>query len=369
MTLAYSPEHEDLRSSVRKFLAERAGSERLRATVESDEGFDRDLWKAMAQDLGLPGLAVAEDHGGSGFGFLEQAVVLEEMGRVVHASPYLASVVLAANLIALAGDARAQEAHLPGLASGDVVGTAALLDGAGVWGGPGADLALDRAAATVTGTASFVLEGAVADLVVALAADGDGRVLVVVPTDQAAVVATALPGLDTTRNLANVTFDGAAATVLCAGERVDEVLAEVECQALAALCAEMVGGAAKVLETTVEYAKIREQFGVPIGSFQAIKFKCADMLLQLEAARSASLYASNAVATGAEDRAVAAEVAKAVCSDAYFAIAAESVQIHGGIGFTWEHDTHLYFKRAKASELLLGNGDLHRERIATRLGW
>ena len=369
MTLAYSPEHEDLRTSVRKFLGERASSEQLRATLESGAGFDRDLWKAMAQDLGLHGLAIAEEHGGSGFGFLEQSVVLEEMGRVVHCSPYLASVVLAADLVRLAGDAEAQERFLPGLASGDVVGTAAVLDGAGVWNGPGAALALDRAATTVSGTSAFVLEGQVADLVVVVAADDAGRALLVVPTDQAGVTATAHPGLDTTRTLASVTFEDANATLLCTGAQVDEVLAEVESHVLAALCAEMIGGAAKVLETTVAYAKIREQFGVPIGSFQAIKFKCADMLLQLEAARSAALYASNAIATGAEDRTISAEAAKAVCSDAYFAIAAESVQIHGGIGFTWEHDTHLYFKRAKASELLLGNGDLHRERIATRLGW
>jgi alkylation response protein AidB-like acyl-CoA dehydrogenase len=278
-------------------------------------------------------------------------------------------VVLAANLIQLAGDPEDRERFLPGLASGDVVGTAAVLDGAGVWNGTGAALSLARAEGTVSGTASFVLEGGVADLIVVVAADDEGRALLAVPADQAGVTATSLPGLDTTRNLATISFDAAMATVLCTGDKVDEVLAEVESLALAALCAEMVGGAAKVLEATVEYAKIREQFGVPIGSFQAIKFKCADMLLQLEAARSASLYASNAVATGAEDRAISAEAAKAVCSDAYFAIAAESVQIHGGIGFTWEHDTHLYFKRAKASELLLGNGDLHRERIATRLGW
>ncbi|MFN7150330.1 MAG: acyl-CoA dehydrogenase family protein [Microthrixaceae bacterium] len=368
MTLAYSPEHEDLRSAVRKLFVEQADSEQLRCTLESDAPFDRDLWGTMAQELGLHGMALPEEYGGSGFGFLEQAVVLEEMGRAVHTSPYLASVVLAATLIRLSGNGEACAAYLPGIASGDLVATAAVLDTNGLWAGVQTGLALDSFG-RVSGVAPFVIDGAAADLFLAVANDGSEPVLVAVKTAQDGAQATDHPTLDQTRGLATVTLTSAEATVVARGEAVAVAVAETEFHVLAALSAEMVGAAGKVLEATVDYAKIREQFGVPIGSFQAIKFKAADMLLDLEAARSASLYASRAVAEEAEDRGFAAEAAKAVCSDALFAIAAESVQIFGGIGFTWEHDAHLFFKRAKSSELLLGNGDVHRERLATRQGW
>lgn len=367
MTLAYSREHEDLRSAVRKLFSEQADSEHLRRSLDSDAPFDHDLWKSMAQDLGLHGMAIAEEHGGSGFGFLEQAVVLEEMGRVVHASPYLASVVLAGNLLRLSGNDDACARYLPGIASGDTVATAAVLDTAGTWAGTTTGLTFGRD--VLNGTAPLVVDAEAADLLLAVAREGDEPVLVAVDARQDGVRVTSHPALDQTRGLATVDFADAEASVVARGAAVETALAETELLVLAALCAEMVGAAGKVLEETVAYAKIREQFGVPIGSFQAIKFKAADMLLELEAARSASLSASTAVAEGAADRAFAAEVAKAVCSDAFFAIAAESIQIFGGIGFTWEHDAHFYFKRAKSSELLLGNADVHRERIAARKGW
>ena len=368
MSLAYSPEHDDLRSAVRKLLAEQGDSEHLRRTLESDEPFDRDLWKTMAQELGLHGMALPEEYGGSGFGFLEQAVVLEEMGRAVHASPYLASVVMAATLIRLSGNDEACAEHLPGIASGDVVATAAVLDGNGTWAGVKTGLALDSSG-RVSGVAPFVIDGAVADLLLAVVNAGREQVLVAVRTAQDGVQTQNHPTMDQTRGLATVTLSEVDASVIARGDAVVTALAETELHVLAALSAEMVGGAGKVLEVTVDYAKIREQFGVPIGSFQAIKFKAADMLLDLEAARSASLYASRAVAEEAADSGFAAEVAKAVCSEAYFAISAQSIQIFGGIGFTWEHDAHLHFKRAKSSEVLLGNSDVHRERIATRQGW
>lgn len=367
MTLAYSREHEDLRSSVRKLFSEQADSEHLRRIIDAETPFDAVLWKRMAQELGLHGMALPEEYGGSGFGALEQAVVLEEMGRVVHASPYLASVVLAGNLIRLAGNEEACSTYLEGIASGDTVATAAVLDASGLWAGTSTRLTLDDGA--LNGTAHCVIDAHAADLVLAVAQDAGEPVLLAVRVAQDAVRITAHPTLDQTRGLATIGFEGAECAEIARGEAVESALAETELIVLAGVCAEMVGAAGKVLEETVAYAKIREQFGVPIGSFQAIKFKAADMLLDLEAARSASLYASNAVAQGADDRALAAEVAKAVCSDAFFAIAAESIQIFGGIGFTWEHDAHYFFKRAKAAEILLGNGDAHRERIAMRQGW
>jgi alkylation response protein AidB-like acyl-CoA dehydrogenase len=367
MTLAYSREHDDLRAAVRKFFSEHADSEHLRRSLDSEAPYDRELWKRMAQELGLHGMALPEEHGGSGYGFLEQAVVLEEMGRFVHASPYLPSVVLAGNLVRLSGNDEACAEYLPGIASGDTVATAAVLDTTGTWAGTSTPLSLTGN--LVNGTAPNVINAEAADVVLAVVREGEEAALVAVCTQQDGVTVTPHPVLDQTRGLATVAFRDAEASVFARGEAVATALAETELLVLAGLCAEMVGAAGKVLEETVAYAKIREQFGVPIGSFQAIKFKAADMLLDLEAARSASLYASHAVDRCAEDRAFAAEVAKAVCSEAFFAIAAESIQIFGGIGFTWEHDAHFYFKRAKSSELLLGNGDVHRARIAARQGW
>ncbi|MCG2623410.1 acyl-CoA/acyl-ACP dehydrogenase [Arthrobacter sp. I2-34] len=371
MTLSYTAEHEELRGSVRRLLAEQAGSAQLRQLIDSPEPYDASLWKTMAQELGLHGMAIPEEYSGSGYGFLEQAVVMEEMGRAVHRSPYFSTVILAATALQLADQEDARARWLPGIASGETVGTVALAEADGDWTAP---RVATRARAgdggyRLHGTKHFVTDGAAADLIIVLADSDDGELLLAVDAQDPGVTVADVPVLDQTRPLATITFDGAAGTVLTAGARTREVLAGLLDTALAALAAEQVGGAGRALEMAVEYAKIREQFGAAIGSFQAIKFKAADMLLQLEAARSAALYAARAVAEDAADRTVAAAVAKAVCSEGYFAIAAESIQIHGGIGFTWEHDAHLYFKRAKASELLFGNAGVHRERLARQLGW
>ncbi|MGX4695408.1 acyl-CoA dehydrogenase family protein [Streptomyces sp. JNUCC 63] len=371
MTLSYTPEHEALRESVRKLLTEQASSERLRQVLESPQPYDATLWKTMAEELGLHGMAVPEEYGGSGFGFMEQAVVLEEMGRVVHCSPYLPTVVLAANALLLGDDEQARRTWLPRIASGEIAATVAVAEDDGDWhaGMITTTAIADGPEFRVTGRKCFVLDGATAGLVIVLARSGQDEVLAAVDTGQPGVSVDELPVLDQTRPMATVTFTDARGNAIATGARAREVLARITEIAYAALAAEQVGGAARVLEMAVEYAKTRRQFGVPIGSFQAIKFKAADMLLELEAARAAALYAARAVAEDTADRTIAATVAKAVCSDAYFAVAAENIQIHGGIGFTWEHDAHLYFKRAKSSELLFGNAAAQHERLARELGW
>ncbi|MDR7085033.1 alkylation response protein AidB-like acyl-CoA dehydrogenase [Arthrobacter ginsengisoli] len=371
MALSYTSEHEELRGSIRKFLDSETNAAKRHLLADSTGAYDVPQWKTMAQELGLHGMAIPDEYGGSAFGFMEQSVVMEEMGRVVHRSPYFSTVILAATALQLGDDEAARARWLPGIASGDVIGTVALVEADGDWSASTitTKARVEDGGRSLYGAKSFVTDGAAAELIIVLADSDEGEMLLAVDAREPGTAVVDLPVLDQTRPLATVIFNGASGTVLATGARTREILAQLLDVALSALAAEQVGGAARSLEMAVEYAKIREQFGTAIGSFQAIKFKAADMLLQLEAARSAALYAARAVSDDAADRTAAAAVAKAVCSDAYFAIAAESIQIHGGIGFTWEHDAHLYFKRAKASELLFGNADVHRERLAKQLGW
>ncbi|GII78561.1 acyl-CoA dehydrogenase [Sphaerisporangium rufum] len=327
----------------------------------------------MARDLGLHAMAIPEEYGGAGYGFREQSVVLEEMGRTLLRSPYLSTVVVAAAALLHGDDEEARARWLPRIAAGEVVATLAHAEPGVGWraGRPRAVAVRDGAGWQVGGAKSHVVDGAEAGLLLVSAAAGqDGRDLVLLAVDPGhpGVTVTELPALDTTRRLASVTLDGVPAQAVATGERARRLLDRVLDVAVTGLACEQAGAAARALEMTVEYAKVRHQFGVPIGSFQAVQFTCADMLLHLEAARSAAYYAAAAIDRDDEDAPIAAAVAKAVCSDAGMAIAAEMVQIHGGIGYTWEHDAHLYFKRAASSAGLFGDADLYRERVATLAG-
>jgi alkylation response protein AidB-like acyl-CoA dehydrogenase len=371
MTLGFTAEQEALRTGVRRLLAEHWSSDRLRVALESSEPYDAGLWKVMAEDLGLHAMSIPEEYGGAGYGFAEQAVVLEEMGRALLRSPYLSTVVVAATALLHGDDDALRQDWLPRIAAGEVVASLAHVEDDGDWlaRAPRTTAVEDDGAWRVTGTKAFVVDGAQADLLVVLADGGDaGEVLLALDTHAGGVRAVDVPALDLTRRIATVTMDGARARAIAVGPRAREVLEATLDVAAAGLACEQVGGAARCLELSVEYAKVREQFGVPIGSFQAIKFMCADMLLDVEAARSAAMYAAFAVDGRTDDLAVAASVAKAVCSDAYTAVTASTIQVHGGIGYTWEHDAHLYFKRAKASEMLFGDPATHRERVAARVG-
>ncbi len=370
MNFAFSEEQEELRRITRQFLESKSPETEVRRLMETTEGYDPAVWSQMANELGLQSLVIPEEYGGQGFTYVELTVVLEEMGRALLAAPFYSTVVLATNAILHSGDEAAKKEILPGIASGETIATLALTEPNGKWdlSGVEATATKDGDSWTIDGTKMFVLDGHVADLIVVAARTGEGLSLFTVAGDAAGLTRTPLATMDQTRKQAKLEFSGVPATLIGTEGGADEVLGRVLDLAVVALAAEQVGGAQKVLDMSVEYAKDRVQFGRPIGSFQAIKHKCADMLLEVESAKSAAYYAAWCAAELNDELPEVACLAKAYCSEAYFHSAAENIQIHGGIGFTWEHPAHLYFKRAKSSELLFGDPTYHRELLAQRLG-
>jgi alkylation response protein AidB-like acyl-CoA dehydrogenase len=370
VNFAFSEEQEELRSIVRQFLEAKSPESAVREQMETERGYDPEVWDQMAGQLGLQSLIVPEEHGGQGFGYVELVVVLEEMGRALLCAPFFSTVALATNAILLSGDASAQAELLPGIASGETVATVAFTEPNGRWDDSGIETAAiaEGDGWKLTGTKMFVLDGHVADLLVVAARTDAGISLFGVKGDGPGVARTALATMDQTRKQARVELDGADGWLIGTDGRGWDVLSSVLDLAAVALAAEQVGGAQRCLEMSVDYAKVRVQFGRPIGSFQAIKHKCADMLLEVESAKSAAYYAAWCASEMNDELPSVASLAKAYCSEAYFHAAAENIQIHGGIGFTWEHPAHLYFKRAKSSELLFGDPTYHRELLAQRIG-
>ena len=374
MNLGVSAEQRELRDSVRRFLADRAPMSRVRELMETPDGTDRQVWQQAGAQLGLPGIAIPEAYGGAGFTFAEQAIVLEELGAALYGGPYLASAVLAATALLAASDEAARRELLPGIASGQTVATLAFTEDDGSWDPEAIRLAATRGEGSpdspwmLDGHKSFVLDGHTADLILVVAAAGPGLSLFAVDPGAAGLDRRVLPTLDQTRKLARLEFDAVPGRLIGAPGEAGRVLDRTLDVAAIALAAEQLGGAPRVLDMAVGYAKTRHQFGRPIGSFQAIKHRCADLLLEVESLRSAVAYAAAAVAENSAEVPVVAALAKAYASDVYFHVAAENIQIHGGIGFTWEHDAHLYFKRAKSSELFLGDASYHREHLAERIG-
>jgi alkylation response protein AidB-like acyl-CoA dehydrogenase len=375
VNFAFSEEQDQLREAVRKFLEAKSPESEVRRLMESTEGYDPAVWQQMANELGLQSLAIPEAYGGQGYTFVELGIVLEEQGRALLCAPYFATVVLAANAIMNAGSEDEKAALLPGIASGETIATLAFTEPNGKWDADGITLEAKGSGSeyTLDGTKMFVLDGHTADLVVVVARTAgtsgeDGISFFTVAGDAAGLTRTPLATMDQTRKQARLEFAGVKAQPLGTPGSGWAALSTTLDQAAVGLSNEMVGGAQFVLEESVQYAKDRVQFGRPIGSFQAIKHKCADMLLEVESAKSAAYYAAWAAAEGNDEVPVVASLAKAYCSDAYFHAAAENIQIHGGIGFTWEHNAHLYFKRAKSSEILLGDATYHRELLAQRIG-
>ncbi|MGZ4715774.1 MAG: acyl-CoA dehydrogenase family protein [Acidimicrobiales bacterium] len=370
MNFAFSEEQEELRNIVRQFLDAKSPEAAVREQMETEKGYDDAVWSQMSEQLGLQSLVVPEEFGGSGYSYVELIVVLEEMGRALLCAPYFSTVVLGANTLIHSGDDAAKAAHLPGIASGETIATLAFTEPNGRWDESGieATAVADGDSWKISGTKSFVLDGHVADLVIVAARTGAGVSLFAVQGDAAGLTRTSLSTMDQTRKQAKLDFDGVSGTLIGTDGGGWDVLSTVLDLAAVALAAEQVGGAQKCLDMAVEYAKVRVQFGRPIGSFQAIKHKCADMLLEVESAKSAAYYAGWCASEMNDELPSVASLAKAYCSDAYFHAAAENIQIHGGIGFTWEHPAHLYFKRAKSSELLFGDPTYHRELLAQRIG-
>jgi alkylation response protein AidB-like acyl-CoA dehydrogenase len=370
MNFAFSDEQEELRTSVRRFLSEKSPETEVRRLMETTEGYDPAVWSQMADQLGLQSLTIPEEFGGSGFSYVELIVVLEEMGAALLCAPFFSTVALGANALLTSGDDEAKKNYLPGIASGETIATLAITEDNGKWDFSGIECAAEKKGDgwVLNGHKMFVIDGHVADLIVVAARSAAGVSLFAVAGDAAGLTRTSLPTMDQTRKQARLEFSSTPATLIGVDGGAEAGLSKTLDLAAVALAAEQVGGAQHVLDASVEYAKTRIQFGRPIGSFQAIKHKCADMLLEVESAKSAAYYAAWAAAEDSEELPTVASLCKSYCSEAYFHSAAENIQIHGGIGFTWEHPAHLYFKRAKSSELLLGDPSYHRELLAQRIG-
>ncbi len=351
MDFAFTDEQAMIAETARAFFAENATSARTRAAMAAtgkDAGIDRALWTAFCAELGLSGVGIAEEVGGTGLGLVELAIIAEAAGATVAALPMLGSLALSAQAIAAGGtDAQRAEA-LPGLLSGEAI--AAYVH----------DAALSADGDRLTGASAFVAHGAAADLFVVTSNDGAW----LVAADAPGVAVTAQTTMDQTRPLACVALNGAVGAPLADPARA---IAAAHRTGFVAAAAEALGGAQACLDRTVDYAKERIQFGRPIGSFQAYKHRLADMMVEIEQARSAVYWAACAADEEAPDAALALHAAKSFAADTCFKCAGDMIQLHGGIGFTWEHDAHLFFKRARSLQTLLGDGAWHREQVAAMI--
>jgi alkylation response protein AidB-like acyl-CoA dehydrogenase len=369
VNFAFTEEQEELRSFIRSFMEDKSSEATVRELMDTDKGYDSAVWSQMAEQLGLQSMIIPEEYGGQGFGYVELGIALEEMGRCLLCAPFFSTVVLAGNAIIHSGNEDAKTALLPGIADGSTIATLALAEANGRWDAEGITVEATGTGdgTTITGEKMFVTDGGTANLFVVAARAENGIHLYTVDGDAAGLSRENLSTMDQTRKQARITFEGTPASHLCDTNDF-AYISKILDLAVVALANEQVGGAQFVMDMAVQYAKDRVQFGRPIGSFQAIKHKCADMLLEVESAKSAAYYAAWCASEMNEELPSVASLAKAYCSEAYFHCAAENIQIHGGIGFTWEHPAHLYFKRAKSSELIFGDPAYHRELLAQRIG-
>ena len=370
MKFNFSEEQTDFRNMLRRFLQDRSPTSEVRRIMETEAGYDPEVWRMMAEDLGLTAIHIPEAYGGAGFGVSELAIAAEEAGRALLPSPFFGSTVMAATAIAEAGDDAQKQAILPGISSGGTIAALAAAE-------PGTGWNADAFAATarpdgdgwrLTGRKSYVLDGMAADLVVAAARLPEGGLgLFSLPADTAGLTREPLQSMDPTRRLAKMDFDGAEAELLGGQDAGGPAWARTLDIAAVCLAGEMVGGAERLREDALEYVSMRMQFGRSIASFQVTKHKAADMLLDVELAKAAAYYAAAAADEDEEDEeqplSALASLAKATASDTYMQTAIHAVQMHGGIGFTHDNDTQLWFKRAKSSEAFLGTAADHRERM------
>jgi alkylation response protein AidB-like acyl-CoA dehydrogenase len=371
----FTSEQQEFRSVLRRFFEETSPPGVVRRMMETEVGWERETWRELNNQLGLCGVRVPEAYGGQGFGFVEQGIVLEEMGRALLCAPYFASAVLATTAILNAASEAQKTALLPPIVAGEVIATLAFTEPNGRWDAAGTETTAtpaDGGAFRLDGVKSFVLDGAAADLIVVTARrpgsiGEDGLSLFTVRGDAPGLERRALKVMDPTRRQARLEFRGVEAQLLGEDGGAAGPLAKTLAQAAACLASEMVGGAERLRESALDYANLRVQFGRPIASFQSMKHKQADMLLEVELAKSAA-YAAAEAADDDEDMPALASLAKASASEAYLQTAMHTIQIHGGIGFTWDNDTHLWFKRAKSSEVFLGDPAWHREQMLRAWG-
>jgi alkylation response protein AidB-like acyl-CoA dehydrogenase len=374
MDFGFSQEQELLRATARKFLENECTSGFVRARMEEPAGVTDEFWAKLAEQ-GWLGLIYPEEHGGSGLGFVDLTVLMEEMGRVVMPGPFLSTVLLGGLAIREAGSAAQKKEWLTRIAAGRAKTALAWTEPSARWDAAGVTCAAreTKDGFVLSGTKLFVLDAHLADVLVVVARTSEGRTpeegtsLLLVPKATRGVEVKLLPTMDQTRKLCEVSFKDAAVpadALMGVKGAAWPALSRVVERATVALCAEMCGGAQRVLDMTTDYAKIRIAFGKPIGTYQGVKHKAADMLVDVENAKSLTYYAAWAVDENAPEAALAASMAKAYVTDAYRKVAGAGIQLHGGIGFTWEHDLHLYFKRAKSSEFTFGDATYHRERVA-----
>ena len=372
---AFTDEQEQFRSAIRRFLQDKSPTTEVRRLMATPEGYDPAVWRQLSDELALPGVHIPEQYGGGGFGMVELSIVTEELGRALLCAPYFSTVVLAANAILNSGTEAQRANLLPDLASGAKFAALAITELNGSWDPRKTELVAtpDADGYRLQGTKSYVIDGHIAERLVVAArlagkAADEGLGLFTLRANSVGVERRLLESMDPTRKLARIDFSGAHAELLGSLTDGAKAISRTLDQAAIALSNEMVGGAQALFDSALNYTKLRVQFGREIGSFQAIKHKLADLLLEVELAKSAAYYAAQAAATNDPEWPALACLAKAEASDAYLHMAAECIQLHGGIGFTWDNDTHLWFKRAKSSEVFLGQPDYHRELLMQRWG-
>ena len=358
-----------LADTMREFLGSSADLDRVREASLTSDAIFTDVWQSMAE-MGVVGLAIDVEYGGAGYGLEELAVVFEELGAMVTPVPLLSSV-MASTAIAGAGTDSQKAALLPRIASGETIATVAVFENThdNAASAPSTIARPSDIGWVLTGTKRWVTDAMNADRFIVSAHSGDGVGLFVVEREAPEVTVSAMPSLDATRPLGEVVLEGVpVAHDAYLGDAPNSgAMARALDAGVVAMASEQVGGARACLDASVDYAKTRYQFGRPIGSFQAVKHMCANMLVALEHARSVAWHAAATFDDPDESR-ISVPLAKSVCSDGFLKIAGDNIQVHGGIGFTWEHDAHLYFKRAKADSLLLGSVDSYRDRLADAIG-
>ena len=362
MQTEFSREQELLRDVVSRALRDRSPTTAVRELMASDRGYDPAVWQELCGEAGFAGVHISEAYGGAGGGPVELGIVAEEMGRTLFCGPFFASAAMAGNALLEAADESGRTELLPGIASGSVIATLVLDDLNSPAGVGGSIRATDGG--RLSGTAPMVVDAHVADLLLVVAGTGSGLGVCAVESGAPGIEIEPLQVVDPTRKLSRVVFTDVPGRHI--GEVTGESLNRVWDLICCALAHEMIGGAQHLFESTVAYTKERFQFGRPIGSFQALKHRCADLLLEIELARAVTYHSARCLDAG-EGEPYAASMAKAAAADAYMSAARAGIQLRGGIGFTWENDTHLWFKRAKSSEVLLGTPAIHRERMMTMI--
>jgi alkylation response protein AidB-like acyl-CoA dehydrogenase len=368
MQFEFSETQQTLKNTVRKFLSAECPMAEVRRLMETETAYDAGLWQKMT-DQGWTGLLIPEQYGGFGMGMVEMAATLEEMGRALLPGPFFSTVVMAGTLIERAGNEAQKQKYLGAIGRGEIKVTVAFLEDPPSWTPLGVQLKARASGGdyVLDGTKLFVPDAGVSDLIVVIARLEGELALFMVARDAQGVTISPMSSIDLTRKVYEVKLDGvrvAPEAMLASGQAAVEALGKARAMATVGLVAEITGGMQRLLDLTVDYAKTRKQFGRPIGQFQAVQHQCADMLVLTESTRSAAYYAAYAIQEGIPEAPLAVSVAKAYASEAYREAGNRAIQVHGGMGFTWENDAHLYYRRAKVSEQMFGDATFHREVIA-----